>query len=75
MYLCSHIPESSRRQMINIRLYERNKNLREKLRLALGALRPNLSFPGGSEVRVSACNAGDLGSIPGLGRFPWRRKW
>ena len=75
MYLCSHIPESSRRQMINIRLYERNKNLREKLRLARGALRPNLSFPGGSEVRVSACNAGDLGSIPGLGRFPWRRKW
>ena len=21
----------------------------------------------------SACNEGDLGSIPGLGRFPWRR--
>ena len=27
-------------------------------------------FPGGSEVKVSACNAGDLGSIPGSGRFP-----
>ena len=27
-------------------------------------------FPGGSEIKVSACNAGDLGSIPGLGRFP-----
>ena len=27
-------------------------------------------FPGGSEVKASACNAGDLGSIPGLGRFP-----
>ena len=27
-------------------------------------------FPGGSEVKVSAHNAGDLGSIPGLGRFP-----
>ena len=26
--------------------------------------------PGGSEVKVSACNAGDLGLIPGLGRFP-----
>ena len=26
------------------------------------------SFPNGSEVKVSACNAGDLGSIPGLGR-------
>ena len=24
----------------------------------------------GSEVKASACNAGDLGSIPGLGRFP-----
>ena len=27
-------------------------------------------FPGGSEDKVSACNAGDLGSIPGLGRSP-----
>ena len=26
--------------------------------------------PGGSEVKASACNAGDLGSIPGLGRSP-----
>ena len=32
-------------------------------------------FPGGSEVKASACKEGDLGSIPGLGRFPWRRKW
>ena len=27
-------------------------------------------FPGGSEVKVSACNVGDLVSIPGLGRSP-----
>ena len=27
-------------------------------------------FLGGSEVKVSACNAGDLGSIPGLGGSP-----
>ena len=27
-------------------------------------------FPGGSEVKASAWNAGDLGSIPGLGRSP-----
>ena len=27
-------------------------------------------FPGGSEGKEPACNAGDLGSIPGLGRFP-----
>ena len=27
-------------------------------------------FPGGSEVKESASNAGDLGSIPGSGRSP-----
>ena len=27
-------------------------------------------FPGGSEVKVSACNAGDLSLIPGPGRSP-----
>jgi len=27
-------------------------------------------FPGGSDSKESACNAGDLSSIPGLGRFP-----
>ena len=29
-------------------------------------------FPGGSEGKESACSAGDGGSIPELGRFPWR---
>ena len=29
-----------------------------------------LSTHGGSEVKVSARNAGDLGSIPGSGSFP-----
>jgi len=27
-------------------------------------------FPGGSDCKESACNAGDLGLIPGLGRSP-----
>ena len=27
-------------------------------------------FPGGSDGKESACHAGDLGSIPGLGRSP-----
>ena len=27
-------------------------------------------FPGGSVVKESACNAGDPGSVPGLGRSP-----
>ena len=33
-----------------------------------------LGFPGISAAKESACNAGDLGSISGLGRFPWRRE-
>ena len=33
------------------------------------------SLPGGSEGKVSACNAGDPGSIPGQGKIPQRRKW
>ena len=27
-------------------------------------------FPGGSDCKESACNAGDLGLIPGSGRYP-----
>ena len=26
-------------------------------------------------IKVFACNAGDPGSIPGSGRFPWRKEW
>ena len=28
-----------------------------------------VGFPGGSDGKESSCNVGDLGSIPGLGRF------
>ena len=31
---------------------------------------PGLGFPCGSAGKESACNVGDLGSIPGLGRSP-----
>ena len=29
-----------------------------------------MGYPGGSDGKVSACNVGDQGSIPGLGRSP-----
>ena len=32
-----------------------------------------MGFPGGSDGEESACSAGDLGSIPGLGRSPGER--
>ena len=34
-----------------------------------------MGFPSGSDSKESACKVGDLGLIPGLGRFPWRRAW
>ena len=33
-----------------------------------------LGFPGGSDGKASACNVGDLGLIPGLGRSPGEGK-
>ena len=33
-----------------------------------------MSFPGGSDGKASARNAGDPGSIP-VGKIPWRRQW
>ena len=30
----------------------------------------NRGFPGASDSKESACNAGDLGWVPGLGRSP-----
>ena len=31
-------------------------------------------FPGGLVIKNPPVNAGDMGSVPGSGRFPWRRK-
>ena len=39
---------------------------------------PYRGFPGGTVVKDPPANAGDardLGSVPGLGRPPWRREW
>ena len=36
----------------------------------------HIGFPGDSDGKELACNAEDLGSIPGSGRrIPWRREW
>ena len=32
-------------------------------------------FPGGSDGKESACNAGDLGLVSGLGKITWRKEW
>ena len=38
--------------------------------VGLGITPGSRSFPGGSQGKESACNAGYLGLIPGSGRFP-----
>ena len=40
----------------------------------IGNLARITGFPGGSAGKESACNAGDLGLIPGLGRSPGEGK-
>ena len=44
-----------------------------KRRMELDGIRHG--FPGDSVVKNPPANARDLGSIPGLESFPWRRKW
>ena len=39
-------------------------------KLFLSYLVMHRANPGGSEVKASACNVGDLGSTPGSGRYP-----
>ena len=39
------------------------------------SLTMNGGFPGGSVVKDPPVSAGDTGSVSGLGRSPWRRKW
>ena len=43
---------------------------RDLISLHLGSLLIDLGFPGGSEVKAPASNAGDPGSIPWSGRSP-----
>ena len=34
-----------------------------------------MAFPGGSDGKASACNVGDPGFNPWVGKIPWRGKW
>ena len=41
-----------------------------KINVFVGKLIPELGFPDGSAVKNLSADAGDIGSIPGLGRSP-----
>ena len=57
-------------------LYCKFYHIREErvLKIMFFLYQKKRGFPCGSAGRETASNAGDLGSIPGLGRFPWRKE-
>ena len=66
----SHIPNTTPNRCSDARM---NVSLLKWSDLTIGHFwysNNDMGFPGGSDSRESACNAGDLGSIPGLGRSP-----
>ena len=63
-----------------MRLADNNKDIKQDGFRVIGVTERRkqghrLDFPDDSDGKESACNKGDPGSIPGLGRSPWRRKW
>ena len=57
---------SEARLSVSVRGLQRNRIIRNYI----------FGFPGGSIVKDSPANAGDVGSIPGwVRKIPWRRKW
>ena len=44
------------------------------MQCSLVLMKAQMGFSGGSAGKESACNAGDLGSVPGLGRSPGEGK-
>ena len=65
--LCTREPKDSRHNKRS-RLQRRPSVAKKKKKNAyLQLVTELLGFPGGSDSKESACNAGDLGSIPGLG--------
>ena len=55
--------------MTNLRIQNQKSHENMELIIFSETTTP-LGFPGGSEGKASACNAEDLGSIPGSGRSP-----
>jgi len=53
---------------------ESNFYISEMFSLFLHVVLHFYGFPSSTAGKESACSAGDLGSIPRLGRFPWGRE-
>ena len=67
--ICSNFKNSDFYSRYSIHNWLTNKNLSSK-----HIPKRNMGFPGGSAGKESACNVGELGLIPGLGRSPGEGK-
>ena len=65
-----NVSSSSLTFLASTHMQRSRDRLREREAELLRTPPPHGGFPGGSEGKVSACKAGDLGSIPGSGRSP-----
>ena len=63
--------ESQRKKISSSKQREDDKQIHEIAEQVYKQVTSN-TRPGGSDSKESICNAGDLGSIPGLGRSPGR---
>ena len=59
----ANLPEKEFRIMLARMTQDLRKRIEKMQEMFVG-------FPGGSDSKASACNAGDLGSVPGSGRSP-----
>ena len=66
-YCNEHV--SSHQKLVSLLLFNGPSFLSTKLHILSQLIQ---SFPGSSAGKESACNAGDSGLIPGLGRSPGR---
>ena len=64
--LCGELPSQSVTLIFSIKF----SNVRSMIFLYLSSSLSSVGFPGGSDGKEFACNAADLGLIPGSGRFP-----
>ena len=68
IFMAVVVQEVNQNHHQNLNKQKHNKLLKNKL------TKKELGFPGGSDGKESACNAGDPGSTPGLGRSPGEGK-
>ena len=68
--ICGLVPNSTPGAYLILSPFHREENQGLESSMEWPKIIQLMGFPGGSDGIESACNAGDLGSIPGLGRSP-----